>query len=311
MGWAKASSIPNTTTNNDNNDDIHNSNNNNNNKSHNHHHHAATNRKDCWFCLASTTCEPHLIVTVNEHCYVAMPKGPADESHALVVSVGHSPSTTTTTTGAVVVVGAYTDPNLNAIIEVKQTILSLKKHASQILKKDLFVFERAIPTKGGYHAHVNSIPIPKGMGLKIRCEMLKMAHSCGFTLEHVSTTTNKEEEKNKKEENDDVFRKEEVTAGYFYVEIQIDDDKCERYLYTVSSSNNNSNSNNSGNVGNIDNNIGSRKRGMIIVPLQFGREVLASVLENESIAHWTSCVLPKEKEEELAEAFRKSLDTIL
>jgi hypothetical protein len=46
------------------------------------------------------------------------------------------------------------------------------------------------------------------------------------------------------------------------------------------------------------------------VPLQFGREVLAAVVNNENISQWKACLVSQEKEEELAVAFRKSLDTI-
>ena len=32
-------------------------------------------RMDCWFCLASPTCEKHLIVSVGRETYVCLPKG--------------------------------------------------------------------------------------------------------------------------------------------------------------------------------------------------------------------------------------------
>lgn len=38
-------------------------------------------RTDCWFCLASPTCEKHLIIAVYEECYITMPKGAVNEYH--------------------------------------------------------------------------------------------------------------------------------------------------------------------------------------------------------------------------------------
>ena len=44
------------------------------------------------------------------------------------------------------------------------------------------------------------------------------------------------------------------------------------------------------------------------VPLQFGREVLAVVMNQPDLAHWKACVLEKDKEQELALDFRKSFE---
>ena len=44
------------------------------------------------------------------------------------------------------------------------------------------------------------------------------------------------------------------------------------------------------------------------VPVQFGREVLASVVGNADLAHWKACEVDKEKEEELATKFREDLE---
>ena len=46
-------------------------------------------REDCWFCLASDCCEKHFIVSVGETAYVAMPKGPINDNHSLIIPVVH------------------------------------------------------------------------------------------------------------------------------------------------------------------------------------------------------------------------------
>ena len=44
------------------------------------------------------------------------------------------------------------------------------------------------------------------------------------------------------------------------------------------------------------------------VPVQFGREVLASVVGNSDLAHWKACQVSKDEEETLATKFREDLD---
>jgi len=74
-------------------------------------------------------------------------------------------------------------------------------------------------------------------------------------------------------------------SGYFYCEIPFGDDGNEfkRFLYTA-----------------VDDGSTRRK----YVPLQFGREILASVLGDQNLSHWKACVVSKEKEDEYAESFR-------
>lgn len=42
----------------------------------------------CWFCLSNADAEKHLIVSIGTHCYATMPKGPLNERHLLVTSIG-------------------------------------------------------------------------------------------------------------------------------------------------------------------------------------------------------------------------------
>ena len=52
--------------------------------------------KECWFCLSSPSVESHLIVSVGEYYYCALPKGPLVEDHVLVIPVEHVPNTIST-----------------------------------------------------------------------------------------------------------------------------------------------------------------------------------------------------------------------
>ena len=241
-------------------------------------HFPADARTDCWFCLASPSCEKHLIVSVSDNCYLTMPKGPVNKHHALCVPVNHSASDG----GAKrPIIGAFLDPTPGAVEDLEEAKDKLRKYASEELDKDLFVFERAIPTRGGYHAHINCIPVDRGLGSKIRTTMLSLAagtnRGSGFELRELQnpdiSVTN-------------ILKNEDDLVGYFYAEVPFGErGDVKRFLYTA-----------------VDQGNGSRKQ----VPLQFGREVLASVLDDENLAHWKGCVLSNEVEEEYTESFRKT-----
>jgi hypothetical protein len=100
-------------------------------------------RKSCWFCLSSPTCENHLIVDIGSSIYLCMPKGPCDDHHALIVPISHDANQDSDTN-----IGIFADANLTA--EAEQLKTMLKAFAKEVLQKDLLIYERAIPTKGGY-----------------------------------------------------------------------------------------------------------------------------------------------------------------
>ena len=53
---------------------------------------ALVGQHDCWFCMSSEKFEAHLLASVGEESYVALPKGPLVSSHALVIPVAHKAS---------------------------------------------------------------------------------------------------------------------------------------------------------------------------------------------------------------------------
>ena len=227
-------------------------------------------RTDCWFCLASPTCEKHLIVTVFDEIYVCMPKGPVNEFHALIVPVEHGGE------------GAFVSKKLAGEMELVKS--KLRSHARTMLQKDLFVFERCIQTKGGYHTHVQCIPVDTGSGPAIQSKMLAMAAKAGFQLREITSELSLN------------ALEEDWADGYFYVEIPLPGEGGEyrRFIYRAGD-----------NVANTKDN--GQASGRVQVPLQFGREVLAEVLNKPEVGHWKACVVSKEREEELTAQFRNSL----
>ena len=56
--------------------------------------HIGPSRPDCWFCLASSDAETHLVVSVAEECYLAMAKGAFNAHHTIILPIAHMASIT-------------------------------------------------------------------------------------------------------------------------------------------------------------------------------------------------------------------------
>jgi diadenosine tetraphosphate (Ap4A) HIT family hydrolase len=215
----------------------------------------ADGRTKCWFCLSSSTCETHLITGVYDEWYAAMPKGPVHQGHILLVPVTHTRE------------GAWT---LNE--EWVNLVERVQQHASQVYDMDLFVFERSMETRGGYHTHVQCVPVPRDCTTRLHSVMLQHAKASGFDLRPIQSDLGVKA----------MIQKDD---SYFYAEIRTRTSQ-QRFLYRRGADNENASS----------------------VPLQFAREVLASVLNNPKLAHWKACVVDQEQETKLASDFRTSFN---
>lgn len=220
-------------------------------------HYPADGRKDCWFCLSSPTCETHLVTGVHNEWYTTMPKGPVHPGHILLVPVKHTSQ------------GAWTLDQ-----EWVKLVDRVQEHASQTYDMDLFVFERSMATRGGYHTHVQCVPVPRDSSTRLQTTMMAHANASGFDLRQIQSDLG-------------VKAIIEKNDPYFYAEIR-SRSHVHRFLYRRESVEDNSST----------------------VPLQFAREVLASVLNNSKLAHWKACVVDKEQETKLASDFRASFDAM-
>ncbi len=113
------------------------------------------------------------------------------------------------------------------------------------------------------------MPIPKDSTTRLQATMMAHAKASGFDLRHIQY---------------DLTIKSMISSedSYFCAEILTPTQK-HRFLYKR----------------NEDDTTA-------VVPLQFAREVLASVLKDPKLAHWKSCVVDKEEETKIASEFRKS-----
>lgn len=103
-------------------------------------------RTECWFCLATPSVERHLIVSIGQEAYLAMPKGAINPDHLLIVPIAHEASS--------MKLSADTWKE----IEHFKSVLR-KFFASQ--DKEMVVFDRNIQTIGATHCHLQVVGIPR------------------------------------------------------------------------------------------------------------------------------------------------------
>jgi hypothetical protein len=230
-------------------------------------------RTDCWFCLASKCCEKHLIVSIEEESYVAMPKGPLNSTHALIVPVAHD--------GKGALCGGSSSSN-DEISRTKDKLRALA--ASQGL--DLFVFERAIETQGHFHAHLQCIPIEPKYTAKLATILASAESRLGFKMREVMN-----EEMTVKS----LVGEENNGSGYFYLELPVgaetesDRGRYKRFIY-------------------VQSDLEKRQRSKI--PIQLGRELVAMATDKREHAHWKACVLDDANEKREAIEFREKLQSL-
>ena len=94
---------------------------------------------DCWFCLASPSLKTHLIMSVADNAYVALPRGAVEPRHALIIPIECVPSRIHLSQGAKSDLRKF-ESALDKLY-LQQDFASLR-------------FERAIRTKGRDHMQV-------------------------------------------------------------------------------------------------------------------------------------------------------------
>lgn len=110
-------------------------------------------RTECWFCLATPTLERHLIVSIGEEAYLAMPKGAISVDHVLIVPIAHEVSSMKLSS--------------TAWKEIDRFKAALREHfAAQ--DKELLVFDRNTTTISTTHCHLQCIGVPRAKAAAAR-----------------------------------------------------------------------------------------------------------------------------------------------
>lgn len=98
----------------------------------------------CWFCLASSKVEKHLVVSVGRKVYLALAKGGLVEEHLLICPVEHVKNSL-----------EQSDDVTEEVTQFKDAVI--KFYASQ--KKLAVFFERNYRSP---HMQIQAVPIPQG-----------------------------------------------------------------------------------------------------------------------------------------------------
>ena len=105
----------------------------------------------CWFCLSGAEVEKHLIISIGNHSYVALPKGGLTPYHVLILPITHHQST------------LELPDDVNEEIEKFKN--ALKKCFKKTLGNVVVFFERNYKSQ---HLQLQAVPIPKDISENIR-----------------------------------------------------------------------------------------------------------------------------------------------
>ncbi|CAK4069504.1 unnamed protein product [Aphanomyces euteiches] len=204
------------------------------------------NRQECWFCLSTPTVETHLIVSIGNEAYLAIPKGAIVPDHALIIPIQHTASMQN--------IGAA------AWKEVNQFKAALKKfYAAQ--GKAMIVMDRNVSTLGAAHCHLQIVPVPESILPSVAGVFYDEGTKHNVDFRELDP-------------DEDV-----ADAEYLLVEFPDEENKDNqrRLLHTVKGKH----------------------------YMQFGRDVAATLLNAPRRGNWKYCVVPKEEEEGMTQAFKK------
>uniref|UniRef100_A0AAV1UWX0 Cwf19-like C-terminal domain-containing protein n=1 Tax=Peronospora matthiolae TaxID=2874970 RepID=A0AAV1UWX0_9STRA len=114
---------------------------------------AVPDRTECWFCLSTPTLERHLIVSIGQEAYLAMPKGAICEDHVLIVPIAHEGSTL-----------ALSE---NTWCEIERFKEALRRYFAS-RDKEMLVIDRNVATLGATHCHLQAVGVPKAKAAAAR-----------------------------------------------------------------------------------------------------------------------------------------------
>ncbi|PFH32154.1 RNA recognition motif-containing protein [Besnoitia besnoiti] len=237
---------------------------------------------DCWFCLANPKVEKHLVAAVGETCYVAAPKGGLHPLHALIIPITHFPSVAFATEEVRAEVGRYVD--------AFRTALRKKENL------DCIVYERYVPmrTTKAMHTQVQCVPCSRAEGFRAVEFFKKKAHKAGLRFEELP------HDRNALPFSDLAARAPGTESAYFYIELPglstASGMLVERFLYVQpNATGGDSRAKTRGSSG------GDR------LPMNFGREIVAQLIEHPELADWQNCIVDAVEERSRAMQLTKLL----
>jgi len=121
----------------------------------------------CWFCLGSKEVEKHLVVSVGNLCYVALPKGALNKDHCLICPISHHNST---------------------VVLDDDTKLEMEKYKRSLGRmfrsenKSMVVYERNFYTQ---HLQLQVTGVPSAVSADVKDSFLDIAEANGMEMTEV------------------------------------------------------------------------------------------------------------------------------
>jgi len=215
-------------------------------------------RMDCWFCLASPSCEKHLIAAIGEEMYIALPKGGMQIEHALIVTITH-------------------EVNFACLSSV--ALDEVAKHQDQIVK--LFAkrgyacmfSERSIILGKAAHRHcyMEALPVPASALGKCEEAVMLEASKGRFKFEPLGRGAGASNR-----ENLAALGQSVAGADSEYVYIQLPGGKA--LLHRVQP-------------------VNANEKAPRVLPMQIARAAACNLLDKPELIQWKNCVAPVKVEE--------------
>ena len=259
---------------------------------------------DCWFCLASGNLRTHLVLSVAEHSYLAMPRGALHPLHCLVSSIQCVPSKSHLSTAATGEFKRY-----------EGCLGSLYGQEGMALMS----FERAIRTRGKDHMQQHFVPVPAA--LVEGAEEAFHAVIKGHNDRHRERGGEGEPLLFVEVSDEETRGVEELVLAlpggpfqeYFAFSlpslVSVEDEKGnsgvdwvqKRFIYAHDTSSSSS----------PDPENNERREGYSWrFPMQLGTELAANILKEPNKAFWKDCVVSEEEEVALSASFKRKFDPL-
>ncbi|XP_055531531.1 CWF19-like protein 1 homolog [Wyeomyia smithii] len=125
----------------------------------------AFDQEKCWFCLSSGSIEKHLIISVGDHFYLALAKGPVNDTHILILSITHIQNAS-----------LLSADQWNELNKFKAALAQFFKDREE----QIFIYERNYKTG---HLQINAIGIDNNVAWKIKHVLEDKSEEHNITLE--------------------------------------------------------------------------------------------------------------------------------
>ncbi|TMW45291.1 hypothetical protein DOY81_009632 [Sarcophaga bullata] len=125
----------------------------------------------CWFCLSSPDIEKHLIISIGDHFYLALAKGPINDYHILILSITHVPCA-----------AQLSEDEWKELIKFKKTLKKFFDDHNQVV----CFTERNYKSS---HLQINIFSIDKGYAWKIQHAFEDKAEEFNLEFETIPEAT--------------------------------------------------------------------------------------------------------------------------